>query len=166
MPTYFTPPTPTYIPLATITLASADSEIVFSSIPAGYRDLILVVDGIPTASTSTIGARFNSDSGSNYTYVEAGGNGSVTYSSAGSFTGNIIGFLTTAARIQMQLQVMDYSVTDKFKTSLVRQSAAGEAVAMRATRWANTAAVTSISVFTSSSTFAIGSTFSLFGIAG
>jgi hypothetical protein len=33
MPTVYSPPVSTYVPLATITLASTDTEIVFSSIP-------------------------------------------------------------------------------------------------------------------------------------
>lgn len=154
-----------YVALATITLTGTDTEIVFGSIPSSYRDLIVVVEGVPSARTDEIRLRFNADTGNNYAWVEAGGNGSVTYSGGTSGTSGIIaGYLTTAARIAMVLQIMDYSATDKHKTALVRQSAASEAVVMRAGRWSNTAAVTSVSLTCQSSNFATGSTFSLYGI--
>jgi hypothetical protein len=152
------------VALATITLGSAQSTVTFSSIPATYRDLRLVVDLTPTAATYDIYGRFNGDSGSNYSYVEAGGNGSVTYSGASTLTFHPIGYLTTAAKTVIEFSVLDYSVTDKHKPGLVRQSTAAEAVAMRATRWANTSAITSLAVIASTSTFASGSVFSLYGI--
>ena len=57
---------------------------------------------------------------------------------------------------------MDYSATDKHKTVLIRANHPGETVAC-AGRWANTAAITSITINTAS-TFVIGSVFSLYGI--
>jgi hypothetical protein len=61
-------PTPTYIPLATVTLGSADSSVTFSSIPATYRDLILVLNGT-RSTTSGVRARANADAGANYPMV-------------------------------------------------------------------------------------------------
>jgi len=158
-------PTNTYTALATVTLGGSDADITFASIPATYRDLVVIADIIPTAATQDIRLRFNGDSGNNYAWVEAGGNGSVTYTGATSSTSAIVsGYLTTSSRIAIQNQIMDYSATDKHKSVLVRQSAAGEAVTMRAGRWGNTAAITSITLVTATSTFASGTTFSLYGI--
>lgn len=153
------------VALATTTLGSSASTVTFGSIPATYRDLRLVIDLTPTAATYDILGRFNGDTASNYAYNEAGGNGSVTYAGNNtSVSGNILGYLTTASKTVIEFSVMDYSATDKHKSSLIRQSTAGEAVAMRATRWANTAAVTSLAVVATTSSFASGTTLSLYGI--
>ena len=44
-------PTPTYTPLATVTLGTSAASVTFSSIPATYRDLILIFDGTGSGST-------------------------------------------------------------------------------------------------------------------
>ena len=89
-------PTPTYTPLATVTLGTAASSVTFSSIPATYRDLILVVnattsaDGIPSL-------RFNGDSGNNYSEHGLSSTGSVIGSGAtSSFNRGFCGSLATA----------------------------------------------------------------------
>ena len=155
-------PTSTYIPLATITLASTDSEIVFSSIPATYRDLIIVAAGTTAADTQVL-VRFNSDSGSNYSYVGMEGNGS----SASSFSNTgteIRGLFGSATQHNNILQVMDYSATDKHKTALGRRNIASASVVAIAGRWANTAAVHTVSLIGLTQSWQVGSTFSLYGI--
>ena len=61
--------TPTYIALATTTLSSAVGSVTFSSIPAGYRDLVLVAEGLTSGATSNVRMQFNSDTGNNYSLV-------------------------------------------------------------------------------------------------
>jgi len=157
-------PTPTYVSLATITLGSTDNEIVFSSIPATYRDLILVMQARNTTSDAGVAARFNSDTGSNYTYVTMRGTGSSATSATVSTTSmNFVDAFTTVGYIGIA-QIMDYSATDKHKTVLIRKGGAFEDVQAHAARWANTAAINSITL-TVSNNFAIGSSFSLYGIA-
>ena len=63
------------------------------------------------------------------------------------------------------LQIMDYSATDKHKTALARNNVAGIGVEASATRWANTAAITSVQVYVDTGSFAIGTTLSLYAIA-
>ena len=164
-------PTPTYIPLGTITLASTDSEIVFSSIPATYRDLILVGSARSTYTpdpNDDLILQFNADTGANYTTVGMGGDGTFNFSftstnvRAGGLqtsNGGFTGFGTQIA------QLMDYSATDKQKTILSR-SASNAATQAYASRWANSAnAISSIKLFSSrGANFAIGSTFSLYGV--
>lgn len=154
--------TPTYLPLATLTLTSAASTVTFSSIPQGYRDLILVVDGAITGSQSNTYAYLNGDTAqSNYSYVRMLGDGSATSSAAVSNAS--IGDMTSGKN-NMIIQIMDYSATDKHKTRLSRSSQPSSTAIAYASRWANTAAVTSISLAHNGSIFAAGSTFSLFGI--
>jgi hypothetical protein len=157
-------PTNTYTPLATLTLTGTDSEVVFSNIGSGYRDLILVFTGTGSVSDNQR-VRFNADSGSNYSYVFARGNGSSATSSASTATEFTFGEIDNAVVCTNILQVFDYAQTDKHKAILQRSNDTTNSVFMYSGRWASTSAVTSISVFPASGTYSIGSTFSLYGIA-
>lgn len=152
------------VALATITLGSSASTVTFGSIPATYRDLRLVVDLTPSGSLGEIYARLNTDSGSNYPVVEAGGNGSTTFSGAYTLTGGLIGYLSGSGKTVIEANVMDYSATDKHKTIVSRQSTSTEVAAMRFARWANTGIVTSLTFACQAGSFASGTTVSLYGI--
>jgi hypothetical protein len=158
-------PTPTYTALATVTLGSSAASVTFSSIPATYRDLRLIIAGTTSGGVNTA-LRFNSDSGSNYFGVFMLGNGSTTASGSfgGASTFAYFGALWTTQG-NTYADIMDYSATDKHKTLISRYSnAANEAGAM-ASRWANTAAITTVQVITTSAaTYAAGTTFSLYGV--
>jgi hypothetical protein len=155
--------TPTYIPLATITLGSAQSSVTFGSIPTTYRDLVLVINGTMSAN-SYIGAQFNSDNGSNYSGIRMYGDGSNPYSSTLSTTYAWFNDFFTN-RSTTIAQVMDYSASDKHKTVLVRQGSAGNVAGAVASRWANNAAVTSMKIVCEAGkTFSIGTTLNLYGI--
>jgi hypothetical protein len=159
-------PTSTYVSLATITLGSADSEIIFSSIPATYRDLVLVAEYKNSTTVTAARIRFNSDTGSNYSNVWMGGSGSTAFSSTTGGSGLIIADANTTNTTMSMTQIMDYSATDKHKTTLSRGSGAGINAIAFASRWANTAAVTTVSVvYPGGGQFTVGSTFSLYGIA-
>jgi hypothetical protein len=165
-------PTPTYTPLATVTLASTAATVTFSSIPATYRDLILVVANLSATAANTLYARLNGDTGSNYSFVIASGtsSGATSPSSASNSNGLFMGAANTGLPItspsQAILQIMDYSATDKHKTALGRYGSTGPSeVEMSATRWANTAAVTSLVVrIAPSGSFNSGVSFSLYGV--
>jgi hypothetical protein len=155
-------PTQTYFPLANITLGSSSSSVTFSSIPATYRDLVVVVNHTKSALT-TFTIRFNGDNTSgNYTSVYMVGDGSSAVS--GTETGFTFAFSNTPISTQL-VNVMDYSATDKHKTVLLRHSDSSRQAAAYAGRWANTAAITSVVFAPSSGTFDSGSTFALYGIA-
>jgi hypothetical protein len=157
-------PTPTYTPLATVTLGSSASSVTFSSIPATYRDLILVTDGV-TGADAALYLRFNGDSGSNYNFVRAVGFSGGTFSDSGNNVTEIRNTIQMNPRGPSVNQIMDYSATDKHKTVLQRGNLknAGE-TAMGAGRWANTAAITSIVCSLNTSTFLSGSRFDLYGV--
>jgi hypothetical protein len=161
-------PTPTYIPLATVTLGSSASSVTFSSIPATYRDLILVMNSKVVSSTASVRARFNGDSGSNYPRVAMSGDGSRTLSVADTQSFASISGATSvsdAFSYNSVTQIMDYSATDKHKTVLSRANNTSNEVSAIASRWANTSAITSVEVFVSSGSYDTGSTFALYGIA-
>ena len=154
-------PTPTYVPLATTTF-TADASITLSSIPAGYRDLILVYAGNASGTIETL-LRFNSDTGSNYPQV--GMRALVPSATSGTSTESAIYTYgrVTAAQGSIIYQIMDYSATDKHKTVLVRGDASDHSTAATAARWANTAAINTIALTTASGT--LTGTLSLYGIA-
>jgi hypothetical protein len=161
-------PTATYIALANLTLTTTDSEIIFSSIPNTYRDLVIVVEGTTNASNSNYRLQFNSDTGSNYTVVVLAGT-TTPVSNVETFTAmqpTYHGQWSTSTRANTTIHVMDYSATDKRKTMLVRNNRTDLATELITGVWANTSAITSIRLFTSTagSSFASGTTFSLFGI--
>jgi hypothetical protein len=164
-------PTPTYDLIASNVLSSSASSVTFSSIPATYRDLVLVIraeNSQPELSNTLI--RFNSDSGSNYSVVTATGSGSSTSSRTVSTTSLYadldVRFAPSEPCITI-FQVMDYSATDKHKTALSRSNVASRGVGMYAGRWASTSAITSITatIEASAGQYASGSSFHLYGIA-
>jgi hypothetical protein len=153
----------TYTPLATVTLGASASSVTFSSIPATYRDLILVFAGT-TSDAVTTRVRFNGDTGSNYPFVDMGSAvGFPTFSGSNTQTGARIGAGSTAENNTIA-NIMDYSATDKHTTILSRGNSGTSQIRALCSRWADTAAVNSIFVFIDSGTFSTGSTFSLYGV--
>ena len=169
-------PTPTYTPLATVTVATSASSITFSNIPATYRDLILVTSTRISSGGAGVRLQFNGDTGSNYNTVMArGGTSPVNVSSQvlSSQTNVFVlgqGWTSSGASPSPAItQIMDYSATDKHKTVLNRgqafESTGGETeIEMTATRWGNTAAINAIAVFPTASTFNVNTTVSLYGV--
>jgi hypothetical protein len=156
-------PTPTYTPLATVTLGSSASSVTFSSIPATYRDLVLVFVGLSTSSSSAdIVIQVNGDGGNNYSRVQTNNAGSGLNASLPGF----YPLFFRNSQAMFTINFMDYSATDKHKTALSRGNNNDlNFVTMMASRWANTAAISSmVLTIDNASSFATGSTFNLYGI--
>ncbi len=156
-------PTPTYTPLATITLTGTPTTVTFSSIVGTYRDLVLVFDAVGSTSTN-VNLQFNDDGANVYTAVRMNGTG--TAAQGGTYSGTVAiitesAFLTTSSRCVSISHIIDYTQS-KHKTVLTRSSNAENGVDIWANRWANTAAITKITV--NSSGFAASSTFTLYGV--
>jgi hypothetical protein len=160
-------PTPTYRALANITLGTAASSVTFLSIPATYRDLLVIFNGAGSADLEGR-IRLNSDTGSNYNYVRMSGSGSaITSVSGASQTSGFVSAIakaTTTGALQMNINIMDYSATDKHTTIISRANQSATGTEAFANRWANTSAVTSVQILTSSGNWAIGTTAALYGI--
>jgi uncharacterized protein (UPF0333 family) len=156
-------PTPTYTLLDSVTLTSSASSVTFSSISAtGKGDLVLVVTHT-SAAGNLVRARLNGDTGSNYFYVQAQGDGSTLSSSSTTNTSLTGEFAGTTPSVTIT-QITDYAATNKHKSILGRMNRPTGRVRMVAERWANTAAVSSIECFASNDTFDAGSTFFLYQI--
>ena len=158
-------PTTTYTALANITLGGSAASVTFGSIPSTYRDLVLVHAGTTSnADVNTILARLNGDSGSNFFQVAMTGYAGVTGTFTFTGTGVSAGLSRSSEVNVNTTTIMDYSATDKHKTALSRHNNPTLVRAV-ATRWANTAAVTSIVlVMDTGATFSSGTTFALYGI--
>jgi hypothetical protein len=161
-------PTPTYTPLANVTLGSSSSSVTFSSIPATYRDLILVVNG--TVDTGTgLRLRFNNDSGNNYSYAVMAGLAAGETSISGGGQNRLYPAYanqSSGQRFTYTAQIMDYSATDKHKTVLFRDNSLnGTIVSASAQRWANNTAVTQLNLLLDSGNYNAGTTAALYGIA-
>jgi hypothetical protein len=157
--------TDTYRPLATVTLGSSASSVTFSSIPATYRDLVLVWDFIGSSSGFSDFLP-NNDTGSNKAVVYVSGQGSSPVASFTTTDGAFYtGVVSTTRRTSGVAHFMDYSATDKHKTLLSRW---GHEIGLTASqlwllagRWPNTAAINQI---TCRGNYAAGSTFNLYGV--
>lgn len=161
--------TPTYTPLASLTLSASAASVTFSSISQAYRDLVLVVTGTwPVNSSAQMRFEFNTDTTStNYYRVSMYGDGSTAYSASSngnSFPGSSWGYGSPAPLWQVVANFQDYSASDKHKSYLVRTDDAANQVSANALRWANTAAISSLSV-KAGLNFQAGSSFALYGIA-
>jgi hypothetical protein len=160
-------PTATYTALANITLGTAASTVTFSSIPATYRDLVVTV--VASGSTTLQGRiRLNSDTGANYQYQRMSGNGtSATGTQAATQTFGFVSGIaqaTTTGALQMSINIMECSATNKHKTIISRADQAANGTDASVNRWISTAAVNSVQILTSTGNWAIGSTFALYGI--
>lgn len=156
----------TYEAIFTETLGSTAASVTFSSIPSTYTDLVLVAAAIGTGDLQIYG-RVNGDSGANYSNTFLAGNGtsasSIRQSNVNSFQGDY--YLAVSADGGLTTyQFMNYSNTTTNKTILARSGLGNKGTNAIVNLWRNTAAINSIVLTTSTSTFAIGSTFSLYGI--
>lgn len=155
-------PTSTYTPLATVTLGGSDAEIIFSSIPATYRDLVIIIAGTASGATSP-SVRFNSDGGSNYNNMRLFGTPATYNAQAFNADYGSMGFMNTT-QSSVRIQIFDYGVTNKHKLAIGR-NANTDTVRFEATRWANTAAIHTVSVrMDGAQSYATGTVISLYGI--
>jgi hypothetical protein len=157
----------TYEAIATQTLGSAAASVTFSSIPSTYTDLIVVINGAANANANGQ-IQFNGDTGTNYSFTWLSGDGSSAQSGRSTSTTRILlnyyGYFGTGYSTNMIAQVQNYSNTTTNKTVLVRGNNASNGTAAVVGMWANTAAITSVTITTGSSTFTAGNTFTLYGI--
>ena len=161
----------TYEPIATTTLSSAAASITFSSIPATYTDLRLVVvlKGDATADGNGIYVRYNSDSGSNYSITQLQGNGTAAASNRGTnYTGTYPFYngISSAQWFLLEYDLFSYAgSTNKTNLSSAAQDKNGSGFVERQVGlWRNTSAVTSLSMTLAAGNFVTGTTATLYGI--
>jgi hypothetical protein len=153
----------TYEPIASQTLGSAASTVTFSSISGAFTDLVLIAN-VGMSSNASYQVRVNGDTGNNYSWTRVSGNGSAAGSSRDSNVASINTVIQGFPDLVLgKFEFLSYANTNVFKTMLFGGGAASDVVTRTVGLWRNTAAITSITVFTGTS-FNTGATFSLFGL--
>ena len=160
-------------PLATLTLSATQANVTFSSITGSYRDLRLVINH-SLGANSQIAMQLNGDTSTNYNKV-----GASAYANNNTYSGSLVNYSyipLNSAQVHaasftnnLQIDFLDYSVTDKHKAGFYRRNTAttstsNQETEMGAFRWASTSAITSIKIYSATQLFTIGSTFTLYGI--
>jgi hypothetical protein len=172
--------TNTYVALGSVTVGTATSSITFNSFSSAYTDLALVITGTTDRSGVAIddlGIRFNSDTASTYSYTQFYGDGSSSPGSDRAASTTSIKFASwfpggigaSGYRGLAKIEIMNYSNSTTHKTILSRYSDLATSsqglVGGSAGTWRNTAAITSITIVsTTSSNLQSGFTASLYGI--
>lgn len=153
----------TYEPIATNTLGSDTASVTFSSIPSTYTDLVLVSNYRLNTGDNFLILRFNSDTGSNYSFTNFYSEGTAAASDrATSQTSARIGFYGSAQSNSI-VNIMNYSNTTTNKTAISRDNT-NTYVITRVNLWRNTSAITSLTILTPGPNITSGSAFTLYGI--
>jgi len=164
----------TYTPIATVSPSGSTSTISFSSIPATYTDLVLVVYGRTTAAVTTQNCtiRFNGDYSTSYSWTQLNGNGSSATSNRASSTQSVIGDIngsstTSGIFCAININIFNYANTTTYKSYLSRSATDlnGSGTTIETVGlWRNTGAITLIELFPSSGNWVSGSMATLYGI--
>jgi uncharacterized lipoprotein YddW (UPF0748 family) len=165
----------TYDSIATTTLGTAQATVSFSSIPSTYTDLILIASVQQTSVTTITNSftRINSDTGGNYSVTSIWGNGAGGFSGRRTNADSITHLIDipTASPTTFIYQFMNYANTTTNKSVLSRIGNPTGIVIAQAALYRSTSAINAISMTAgdtgqggNTDNFAIGSTFTLYGI--
>jgi len=163
-----------YESIATINGNGSTATITFSSIAATYSHLQVRVLARVTAGGEDLSVRFNSDTGANYTRHRLTGSGTGAAAAAGNASVNQIttlgsaGMPSTASIYAVTIiDVLDYANTNKYKTARMlsgQDSNGSGGIELTSGAWMNTAAITSLTIFSNSSNYPTAASFALYGI--
>lgn len=155
-------------PIATTTLSSPSLSITFSNISGDYTDLVLMVVPKTTQGTAQMCFTLNNDTGSNYGISRMGGNGSTTGFDAPSNVafGQLSwwGYMGSTEGQILISHFMNYSNTTMNKTVICRNANAAYGTGTNINSWRNTAAITTIRIYSDALDLATGTTATLYGI--
>jgi hypothetical protein len=158
----------TYTPIATTTGTGSSASVTFSSIPATYTDLVLIVSGtLVSGGDSGVELRFNgtSPSSSSYSGTTIGGDGSSASSSRQS---NVAacnsGLISSTAVGNSIIHIMNYANTTTYKTVLGRGNLPHLLTRATVYLWRDTpAAINQVQVLAGGN-FSTSTTFTLYGV--
>ena len=144
------------------TTSSNNTQITFSSIPATYTDLVLVIEGVNSGS-GTKYIRFNNTS-TNYQVTSFMGAGS-GYLYVGQYNNEswIDAYNAGTNRYTTIVHIQEYAGTGNKKRYLSRHASGRVSSEMFCGGWDSTAAINRVDIYLSGNHFGT-STFSLYGI--
>lgn len=166
--------------LAEAVLASAQATITFSTIPQTFRHLKLII--VARASDANAGnsvyGQFNGDTGNNYSWASTFTDGTATYLGNGQGVNNpnwgevSANSAPASAASTVEVLIPGYSATDWHKTVFSTSGrragtgSTGMQLAYVVSHWANTAAITSVTLgMRSAANFMAGSRVELYGLS-
>jgi hypothetical protein len=157
----------TYEPIATQTLGAAAAAITFSSIPATYTDLKVILSYTPTAALRTRIGVNNAVTGI-YSVTTLNGDGAtaVGQTSINQTYVNTNNSNETGQQF-LEIDIFSYASTSTNKGILSRCSIDNNGsgrTSVAAGQWRSTAAITVVNLNASASTFAAGAVATLYGI--
>ena len=173
--------TNSYESIATVTVgAGGSSSISFSSIPSTYKHLqirCISTTSRATYSLDQIFVRFNSDTGSNYSWHALAGNGASASTDVGT-TQTYMNMGWTSSTVTANIfgghimDILDYADTNKYKTIRalggmdINGTTAGLGGAVRLTsgNWRSTSAISTVTIIPDNNPFQQYSSFALYGI--
>ena len=160
----------TFIKIASVSVGSGGaSSIDFTSIPSTYTDLCIKVSGRSTGGDDQIWIAFNSSTTGFSNKVLYGSGSSAASTSVARFVAyQTPGTGTTANTFgNSEIYIPNYAGSNDKSNSgdtVWEQNGATAYVALNASLWSNSAAITSISLTPQTTTFAQYSTATLYGI--
>ena len=158
--------------------AGGSSSITFTSIPSTYTHLQLRFTGRANLAGNVFsaGIRYNSDSGSNYSFHFIYGNGTSALTSVGAnqttdYSASLMGTTPTNNFAVNIIDILDYANTNKFKTIRTLSggdvNGAGGFIGLSSVLWRSTSAINSITISSDGYGDLLQySTFALYGIRG
>jgi hypothetical protein len=155
----------TYEPIATASGTGSNTTLSFTSIPATYTDLILILNGSLNTGNNTR-MRFNNNSGFNYsmTVVTGDGSSASSYRDSSQAAFSYPGYYDTAMSMNI-IHVMNYANTTTYKTFIQRNSKASNQAQAAVGLWAQTSAINQIDIYTASgATWTTSTNITLYGI--
>jgi hypothetical protein len=158
----------TYQLIASTLTPSATSEVVFSTIPQTYTDLILVCSVKANGAGIGLQMRFNNDTSANYSatsiyQADSGPAASARDSNANQISIAWFGSASTDSHIS-ETRIYQYTDTSSYKTVSIRSATLTRGIARTVGRYmGSTNAVTTLTV-TSGSAWAAGGSVALYGI--
>lgn len=166
--------TNTYVALKTTTVTgSPAASVTIDTIPQGYTDLVVVADvsmSSPSGTTYIVGRVGNGtiDTNSNYSSTVMVGNGS----SATSYRTSSVNYfqcdtyITGSNRAMFQVNIQSYSNTSINKTIIGRTSSAATNTSAITSLWRSNSAIDTIRFYDfTGNNFAVGSTFTIYGVS-
>jgi len=161
--------------IATVTVSTAVTSIVFASVPTGYTDLYVRFDAITSdANNQYVQLRFNGDTGANYGTKDLRwgptNNNDVYPTSTYIICGRANSSAIATSRSSGEMYVWNYLNTTFHKWTqgqqIMPQSPAASAPDgyLIYSKWHNTAAISTVTYTMSAGDFVAGSVFSLYGV--
>lgn len=157
----------TYEPISTTTVGTATPSITFSSIPQTYTDLRVVFSGKADTGLPSLYLRLNGDTtAANYVGYNMYSQSTTPTASFDANLGYIVSGAMATSLNSSVIDIFKYTTTTYYRPLLIRSSNSYSSLNERRASafWLSTAAVTSVTLGSTSNNLAVGTIATLYGI--